>query len=155
MLYCWSRTGRQLMTSRRRHSFVYPLFYRTVTAVLIAVLGVGASWAPPVGGAGCGACVGQSAADAGCVDRAVGETAAGIDSCCHGEADHGPARPAAPAENGDDGSHRHDDGGCPGRCAACCLPVARTTALEVGFDAGLALEPTTLELVATPSSPHS
>ena len=138
------------MTSRRRHSFLYPLFYRTLTAVLIAVLGVGASWAPPVGGAGCGACVGQDASDAGCVDRAGGETAPGADSCCDGETD-GPARPGT----GDDGSHRHDDAGCPGRCAACCLPVGRTTALDVAFDAGLVLAPTTLELVATPASPHS
>ena len=140
------------MTFRPRHN----LFYRAVTAVLVVVLGAGASWAPAR--AGCGPCAGETgvAGHHGRPDE--GELvpdggARDAHACCGQPDDEIPAPSGSPTD--DNGPAGPDAGGCPGHCAACCLPVGRTTALGVSFDAGLCLSPTALEPPAAPASPHA
>src|SRR5688572_30790225 len=90
-------------------------FFRALTAVLIVVVGAGASWAPA---AACGGCAAGAAGDATVVTAEGVPSAAPAHACCQEGTDSQAGPASAPA----DGERRdHHPGGCPDPCAACCL----------------------------------
>src|SRR4051812_3900572 len=100
----------------RFHSLPIPLF-RAVAAVLIAVVAIGASWAP-TGSLQCDACRRDLTGNVICTKRAEvrhGTALAGPHACC--QKTSATDTQVVPTKN-------HPADSCPTKCAPCCLPQA-------------------------------